>query len=559
MGGAANGTVFVSYARADADDVAALVRRLEAFGHGCFYDQEMLGGDRWWHSILDEIAARPILLFVVSPDSVRSRACRTELHYAAELGKAVVPIMIRATKIEDVPDDLQPINVQTFINPIDEDWARLDATLDRGEEEPWTPLPDPMPEAPPPPMADLSWARSTIVKPDLSPDEQRELLSKLAMQVQNGDDRPAVVAVLEQLLTHHNVVQTVATETAHLLARYREPPRDQRSMNLLRTVVRSVERGRCIPILGSGMTDWLVGTRKDLARSWAREYHYPLHLGYHDDLPQVAQYLSVTATTDQVREDLGAFYRNRLKAGFPHVVRGAVDGVGRARLDEILVDVWRSESTNVPGEPHRVLARLPCRIFVNAQPTSLLRVALEAEGKRPREHFCAWNRRAIDEWPVSPFAADRSYVPSVDEPLVYHVFGTLEHPESIVISEDDYFEFLTVTAEQPDLMPIQVTEAIAESSLLFLGFGLQDWDVRVLLRTLINREVAEALGQRFKHVAAEIDDHEGARSQEDAREYLRQYFGRFRQPPIDIFWASVESFCEALELAWQDPDSRAVA
>jgi hypothetical protein len=396
-----------------------------------------------------------------------------------------------------------------------------------------------------------------VVREDLSPDDQRELVSRLSTQVQNPDDRPAVVAVLEQLAAHPNVVRTVAHDASHLLARYREPPRDQHSVMLLKSIVRAVERQRCVPILGSGMTEWLVGTRKDLAKEWAREYNYPLHLGRRDDLPQVAQYLCVTATEEHVREDLGAFYRRRLKSAFPHIVRAPVEGPGRARLDDMLIDVWKAESHGVPGEPHRVLARMPCRIYVSAQPTSLLSVALRAEGKEPREHFCMWNRDAHDDWPESPFEADRSYEPSVEKPLVYNVFGTLEHPESIVISEDDYLSFLMAVAERPDLIPTQVTEAIAESSLLFLGFGLQDWDMRILTRALINGEVAEALGRRHKHVAAELDAHDGATSAEGAREFLREYFGSFRQPPISIFWASVESFCEALEAVWLDPDPRA--
>jgi hypothetical protein len=96
-----------------------------------------------------------------------------------------------------------------------------------------------------------------------------------------------------------------------------------------------------------------------------------------------------------------------------------------------------------------------------------------------------------------------------------------------------------------------VQESLANSSLLFLGFGLQDWDIRVLLRALVSREVAERLGKHFKHVAAEIDIQEGVASSEAARKYIQSYFEKFREPPIDIYWSSVEVFCAALAKAWQ--------
>lgn len=543
-------TVFISYARADAEAVGDLEQGLADYDHRCFVDRQMLGGVAWWEEILEQIRATPILLFALSPSSAQSRACQAELSYACALGKRIVPVMVRDTAIEDAPDALQTINVQRFVNPGHREYARLDTTLDEAEEHPWPTLPDPLPIAPPAPIADLSEAREKVQRSELTPDVQREVLAELAASVRNADDRPAAVAVLEQLVGHPDVVASVATEATGLLTTYRPPPRDHQSMRLMRSIVGALQREQCVPIVGSGMTNWLVGTRRNLASEWARQYDYPLNLGRRDDVPQVAQYISVTETVPLMRDDLGAFYRRQLKERFPEIVSAPVDGANRAKLDDILVEVWSSEARSIPGEPHRILARMPAPIFVSAQPTSLLSTALTAAGKRPREDFCRWQVDAPREWPPSPFKSDPDYVPSVEEPLVYHLFGTLEFPESIVIAEDDYFDFLCAVAEDPGLIPIQVSEAVADSSLLFLGFGLQDWDARVLLRTLINGEIAESLGKRFKHVAAEIESHEGVVSVEAAREYLSDYFGRFREPQIDIFWASIESFCEALEVAW---------
>ena len=51
-------------------------------------------------------------------------------------------------------------------------------------------------------------------------------------------------------------------------------------------------------------------------------------------------------------------------------------------------------------------------------------------------------------WPRSVFEEDPEYKPDKDNPLVYHLFGRLDIPESLVLTEDDYFDFLVgVTKE----------------------------------------------------------------------------------------------------------------
>ncbi|MDJ0769180.1 MAG: TIR domain-containing protein [Ilumatobacter sp.] len=536
--------MFISYARADADAVSRLRDNLVKQDHPAFFDQEIRGGQDWWEVILENIRACPIFLFVLSPDSARSRACLAELKYAADLGKAIVPINVRPYKIEEAPERLQQSNILKFINPDVGDYNELDTILDGHEDAP-PELPAVLPDPPPTPIADLTSEREMLESDSLGPREQRELVASLGAKVGNPDDRPAVVALLDKLKRRDDVTVAVAEEATELLARHRQPPSDAQSARLLRSVVKALDRKACVPILGSGMTNWLVGSRKLLAQEWAQQYNYPLHLGRRDDLPQVAQYISVTEKDAVMREDLGEFYRTQLASSFPDAVNGHAD----KRLDDIIVDVWKHESGEMVAEPHRVLAGMPCKIYITAQPTGLLREALIAQGKSPREDFCRWKEEAEDDWPPSPFESQKPYKPSVAEPLVFHVFGTLDYSDSIVITEDDYFDFLGAVAEEPDLIPHQVRELIAESSLLFLGFGLQDWDVRVLLRALVSPQIADDL-ERKKHVAAEIDPADNAEFADGAREYLKDYFGRGRKPSIDIFWSSVEAFCEGLQDLW---------
>ena len=130
-------------------------------------------------------------------------------------------------------------------------------------------------------------------------------------------------------------------------------------------------------------------------------------------------------------------------------------------------------------------------------------------------------------------------MPDVDRPLVFHLFGTLDHPDSLVITEDDYFDYLINVSLNPVLIPAMVQRRLADSALVFLGFRLEEWDFRVLLRSLLSQEGSHRR-HRYKHVAAQIDLQDGVQSPEGAREYLQSYFGKVRD--IDIYWGTVDQF-----------------
>jgi hypothetical protein len=152
------------------------------------------------------------------------------------------------------------------------------------------------------------------------------------------------------------------------------------------------------------------------------------------------------------------------------------------------------------------------------------------------------------------FVKEPDYVPSEERPLVFQVFGTLDVVESIVLTEDEYFDFMTAVAQDPSLVPLPVRDAVADSALLLLGFRLDEWDVRVLLRSLMSQSGGSRL-QKYTHVAAqiELDD---VSSPGRARRFLERYFGKFRQPSIDIFWGTVDEFAGGLVDVWGGRDDR---
>src|SRR5436305_4705610 len=95
---------FISYSRRDsAFAVDELVGRLRAAGKEVWLDLDISGGAKWLDRINRGIEACKSLIFVVSPHSVASEACRHELEDALALNKLIVPV-IR----EEVPRDEMP-------------------------------------------------------------------------------------------------------------------------------------------------------------------------------------------------------------------------------------------------------------------------------------------------------------------------------------------------------------------------------------------------------------------------------------------------------------------
>jgi hypothetical protein len=93
-----------------------------------------------------------------------------------------------------------------------------------------------------------------------------------------------------------------------------------------------------------------------------------------------------------------------------------------------------------------------------------------------------------------------------------------------------------------------VRRALADTSLMFVGFRMDEWEFRVLFRSLMNQE-GRSRRHKYSHVAVQIDP-EGSQTLEPerARRYLQQYF---EEVDISIYWGSVEDFVRQLKEGWQ--------
>jgi len=217
-----------------------------------------------------------------------------------------------------------------------------------------------------------------------------------------------------------------------------------------------------------------------------------------------------------------------------------------ASLEQLIKVVGAQRWQGNPSEPHRVLAHLPLPIYITTNPDTLLEQALQAVGKKPQTELCLWN----DDLESRPSIYDQepNYRPDVQHPMVYHLFGLLREPETLVLTEDDYFDFLIGVTRNKDLIPEVVRRALADTALLFLGFRMEDWNFRVLFRSIMSQE-GRSRRKKYSHVAAQIDPEGGRILEPDrARRYLEGYF---EDADISIFWGSVQDFCSELVRQWE--------
>ena len=310
-------------------------------------------------------------------------------------------------------------------------------------------------------------------------------------------------------------------------------------------LMKRIQRGQCTPIIGPGLIEPLLGSLREIARRWAERYHYPLAPHERESLPQVAQYLAINQDSSFPLDELEEYLKQDIRAQYgddlPHELQtklaplmDMIDVIGKKR--------WDNERTDA----HWILAQLPLPIYITTNVDNLLVSALKEAGRDPQVMICPWNEY-VEQYETI-YDREPDYHPTVDRPLVYHLFGRLDEPDSIVLTEDNYFKFLIGVTGNKDLIPSAVRRALADTALLFLGFQMDEWNFRVLFHGILSQQ-GSSRRDRYSHIAAQIEPEEGRILEpERARRYLESYY--FNDAYISIYWGSAEDFVKELWRNW---------
>lgn len=151
---------------------------------------------------------------------------------------------------------------------------------------------------------------------------------------------------------------------------------------------------------------------------------------------------------------------------------------GRNDLEAEVVSFYRRAPVT---EVYADLAKIPFNLIISLTHETSLVTALGAAGKSPVVEVYDFRGDQKDV-----VGLGRDAVGTAGKPLVYYLYGHVDVPRSMVISETDTLDFLSaVMAKSPDL-PGDLRSHLRDpnKSFLLLGFGISRWYLRILLHLL---------------------------------------------------------------------------
>jgi hypothetical protein len=212
------GSIFISYDRDSRAIAITLAADIESLGHTAWFDQEISGGLAWWDQILGQIRECDVFLFVLNPETLDSVACKSEYLYAAELGKAILPVLVSDRVATDLlPPALSRIQFVDY-HTADRDAAfRLARALN--SIPPSQPLPENLPTPPQAPFSYVGTLAERVESTSLSYEEQSVLLADLRVSLRDPGAADNIQKLLATLRRRRDLFATFADEIDDLIAK----------------------------------------------------------------------------------------------------------------------------------------------------------------------------------------------------------------------------------------------------------------------------------------------------------------------------------------------------
>jgi len=306
--------------------------------------------------------------------------------------------------------------------------------------------------------------------------------------------------------------------------------------------VERIRAGRVVPIISDeALFDLVLGGHAAFTRAYADYIEYPMP--DRENLVKMAKYYKLHAKLKE--QELKADYLNYIKnhvyrmaeadAADADLLAEAADQIDRKTMSEFARLLGYPRLGKAQDEPLPVLANLPFKTILTTSPFTFIEDALRAAGKSPRTEICRW-RKELD---TIDSVIDAAYKPSAAEPLVFHLHGLDAYPDSLVLTEDDYLEFLVNVSqgqgnEAADRIPALVRKVLSDD-LIVLGFSLTNWAFRVLYAGLIKPNgKAEDRGVCCLQLAPSIAE----------TSYLEDYLQR--EAKFDIYWGELPQYAQEL-------------
>jgi hypothetical protein len=237
-------------------------------------------------------------------------------------------------------------------------------------------------------------------------------------------------------------------------------------------LIKFIKSKQCIPFIGAGahllieneeplipsarkIAEEMIAMNKDLfkdfelANEWIKEIELNPLLDDTYQLARVSQFLAMEKRNEK----------------FPKLQVSKY-------VESILAPDFSSEQ--FMNTSYAALADLDLPIYVTSNFDLTMEEALisRSKGKKnPVSGFSRWNNNLR---PMKSLGFDKKYQPTVLTPFVFHLHGYTKVPESLVLTERDYLEFVNYfnKEKETDIYPLFMIKQLSSSSLLFIGYRL---------------------------------------------------------------------------------------
>jgi hypothetical protein len=184
-----------------------------------------------------------------------------------------------------------------------------------------------------------------------------------------------------------------------------------------------------------------------------------------------------------------------------------------------------------------LLADLPLPIYITLDFHDLMGRALNERQRSPLIETCRWNRFMERQEPSES-------EPSVANPMIFHFYGTTQVPESLVLTEDNYLDFIFNVARNVRAIPLRIQRALTGTSLLFLGDKFDSFDLRVALRVIAYYRERSVTRRHIIQLPTPTIIPEQT---ELFRNYVDRYFSA---QSMRVYWGTSREFCTELRERW---------
>jgi hypothetical protein len=298
-------------------------------------------------------------------------------------------------------------------------------------------------------------------------------------------------------------------------APHAEEPEGWESSDSWQQLLKTISYGICTPFLGAGACHGVLPLGAEIALGWAKEHDYPFEDSH--NLPRVSQFYAVQKGSLRPRLEL----RDRFEGRYPDFAN--------------------------PDEPHRVVAELGLPIYITTNYDDILTWTLHRLGREPIREYCRWHiaRKDSDTMETEVGSVIR---PTRERPVVFHLHGLFEDADSMVLTEDDYLNFLiNISESENKIIPSYVEPAFGtKNAFLFIGYSLEDMSFKVLFRKFAN-QISRSSGDR--HVAVQL--HNTSKLTPDQKKRQRDFLqAQLESQKVKVYWGTAHQFARRLRREW---------